>query len=222
MAINKDKLQSVLFLAFSLLLSVSVLLAAWQRAQSFRKVIYIEHLEDVAVTVDESELKFRDLAFYLASQELEVNEQAKVYDLKQTNKYWNVHANGSFIRLEAKEFAMEQAVHDLIFYWRAVDEKVALNQEEIDYMENLRMDFWNDLEEEGQKRLGVSEREIYQIFERMALAQKAQQRLADEKGVDYREYNVNGGMYLELRQEHTVQINEKLWERLNFGNIVLG
>lgn len=222
MAVKKDKIQSVLFTAAAILVSAAVLIAAWQRAQSLRKISYIEHLDDVAVTVDETELKFRDLAFYLAFQELAIHEQAKVYDLKQTSKFWNLHVNGSFIRLEGKAFAVEQAVHDLIFYWEAVDDGEALNQEETDYMTNRKTDFWNDLEEDGQKRLGVSESEIDQVFEQMALAQKAQQSLADEKGVDYREYNVNGSMYLDVLQEHDVQINEKLWKRLNFGSIIVG
>lgn len=45
--------------------------------------------------------------------------------------------------------------------------------------------------------------------------------LAALKGVDNVEYNVNGANYQELLGEHDVSIHEKLWERLNFGNITI-
>ena len=63
--------------------------------------------------------------------------------------------------------------------------------------------------------------EIDAAFERMALAQKQQQLYADEQGVDLREYNVNGSLYTELLKEHTYRINEKLFQRLNFGKITI-
>ena len=116
---------------------------------------------------------------------------------------------------------MDMMIHDVIFYEMAVEDNVTLTQEEITYMENQKSDFWSDLEEEGWIRLGVSEDEITQTFEMMALAQKEQQLFADKMGVDFREYNINGDSYQELLSEHTYEINEKLWERINFGNITL-
>ena len=113
------------------------------------------------------------------------------------------------------------AVHDEIFYQMADKNQIELNQKETEYMENQKLDFWNDLEEEGQTRLGVSFEEISDTFEHMALAQKMQQTLADTEGVDYREYNVDGDMYQELLKEHTFKINESLWKRLNFGKIIV-
>ena len=170
---------------------------------------------------DEKEYAFRDLAFYLAYQEMTTEKQAEVYDLKQPVKYWNIHTNGVFVRAEAKKMAMEMAVHDEIFYQMADKNQIELNQKETEYMENQKLDFWNDLEEEGQTRLGVSFEEISDTFEHMALAQKMQQTLADTEGVDYREYNVDGDMYQELLKEHTFKINESLWKRLNFGKIIV-
>ncbi len=221
MTTDKEKRQSVMFLVIMVLLFIAVAAASWIRAGSIGKIDYGEHLDDVAVTIDGQSYKFRDLAFYLAYQEKNTQEQARVYDLEHTNKYWNLHTNGSFIRIEAKNLAMDMAVHDVIFYQMALEDELWLTKEETDYAENQNNDFWNDLEEEGQKRLGVSEEEISRTFEHMALAQKEQQLLADSKGVDYREYNVEGSMYQELLQEHIYEINEKLWDRLNFGNIIL-
>ena len=53
---------------------------------------------------------------YLAYQEQEIAAQAKVYDLEHSEKYWNAHTNGQFIRVAGKNAAMDMAIHDIIFY----------------------------------------------------------------------------------------------------------
>lgn len=220
MAKRKRARESVRFTLLMLTLVAAVGIAAKSRSVRIGKISYLEHRNDTAVTVDGTEYKFRDLAFYLAYQEMAIQNQAQVYDLEQTDKYWNAHANGSFLRLEAKDQAMAMAVHDVIFYQMAMENGTELTQQEIEYMENQKTDFWSDLEEEGRERIGVSEEEIGRTFSQMAYAQKQQKLLSEEEGFDYREYNVNGSEYEALLQKHTYQVNEKLWKRLNFGKII--
>ena len=221
MAAGKIDRQSRKFTALMMLLLGAVAVAAWGRARMTDKISYAEHLDDRAVTVDGTDYTFRDLAVYLAYQEQEISEQAKIYDLEQPEKYWNAHTNGQFIRVAGKNGAMDRAVHDVIFCEMAKQEGTVLSDAEKAFTENQKLDFWNDLEEEGQERLSVSREEIDVLFERIALAQKQQQLYADEQGVDLREYNVNGSLYTELLKEHTYKINEKLWKRLNFGKITI-
>lgn len=215
--IREARIFSIIML--SLILAVSV--AMWARAKNIGRISYQDHIDDTAVTVDGRDYKFRDLAVYLACQEMATEKQAKIYDPDDTSKFWNVHANGVFIRLESKKQAMELAVHDIIFFQMASEGSISLSPDEAEYAENEKMDFWNDLQEEGQARIGLSEEEAGRAFERMALAQKQQQILSEQQGVDSREYNVDGGYYEELKKKHTYEINEKLWSRLNFGNIIL-
>lgn len=216
----REKRQATLFTVAMFILLLAVGISAWYRAKSIEKISYLEHIDDTAVTVDGVKYKFRDLAVYLARQEYAVEEQAKAYDYENTNLYWNLHTNGSFIRVEARNLAMDMAVHDIIFYHMALEEKYELTAEETSYMENQKIDFWNDIEE-GRERLGVSEEEVDETFRKMALAQKRQQILAEEMGVDKEAYDIKGDMYQELLEEHTYQINETLWKRLNFGNITI-
>lgn len=56
-----------------------------------QNIVYNEHLEDVAVTVNGKELTLRDMAFYVAYEEMNVEKQALVYDSDNPNKYWNIH-----------------------------------------------------------------------------------------------------------------------------------
>lgn len=209
------------FTSVMLLLMGVVAAAAWYRSGNFAKLRYCDHRNDTAVTLDGEAYRLRELAVYIAMQEQEVQKQARVYNLEQPQKYWNAHVNGSFVRSEAKSAVMEKAVHDLIFYRMAEEEGLHLTTEEAAYMENQKMDFWNDLEEEGQARLGISTKELDEAFLRMAHAQKKQRQLAEDEGVDYVAYNENGPHYQALLQEHDYVVNQALWQRLDFGNITV-
>lgn len=218
---KREKRQTTIFLLAIIVLFLASIIACVIRAKRMQKIEYASHMDDVAVTIDGEPYTLKDMAFYLAYEEQTTQNQAKVYDLYHTNEYWNLHTNGSFIRIEAKDTAMNMAVHDVIFYQIAEQDALSLSKEEQEYVANMADDFWNDLEEDGQERLGVSKEEIDDTFVHMGLAQKAQQILADENGVDYREYNVEGSMYQDILAEHTYKINDKIWERLDFGNIIL-
>ncbi len=75
-----------------------------------QNIVYNEHLEDVAVTVNGKELTLRDMAFYVAYEEMNVEKQALVYDSDNPNKYWNIHTNGEFVRVAARKAAMSMAI----------------------------------------------------------------------------------------------------------------
>lgn len=81
-----------------------------------QNIVYNEHLDDVAVTVNGKELTLRDMAFYVAFEEMNVEKQALVYDSDNPNKYWNIHTNGEFVRVTARKAAMSMAIHDELFY----------------------------------------------------------------------------------------------------------
>ena len=68
-----------------------------------QNIVYNEHLDDVAVIVNGKELTLRDMAFYVAYEEMNVEKQALVYDSDNPNKYWNIHTNGEFVRVAARK-----------------------------------------------------------------------------------------------------------------------
>ena len=49
-----------------------------------QNIVYNEHLEDVAVTVNGKELTLRDMAFYVAYEEMNVEKQASIGISTQT------------------------------------------------------------------------------------------------------------------------------------------
>lgn len=184
-------------------------------------LVYKDVLDETAVTVDSKVLLVRDMAFYVAYEERTVEDQAEIYDDEDTNAYWNLHINGEFMKVTARKAAMNMAVHDEIFYEMAQAEGISLSEEETATLEQKQSDFWMDLSDEAKERLTVSQDEINEVMGRMALAQKYQNIYAGMQGAGYEDYDFEGDAYLKLKERHQVVINEKVWDRLDFGNITL-
>lgn len=196
--------------------------ASLQRGNGQKLLAYPECLEDTAVTVNGRAITFREAALYVAYEENEVQQQAIVYDPDKTNRYWNLHIDGEFVRIAARNAATQMLIHDEIFYQMAAQEELELSEEERDSLENDFYDFWSDLVEDGKdEHLGVSEEDIHTAMEHMALAQKYQEIYAVIMGESTEAYDFTGEAYQELLEDNKYWINEDVWSRIKFGNITL-
>lgn len=186
-----------------------------------KTIDFKEHLDDTVLELDGQKIPLRELAFYVAYEEQIIQEQALVYDATNPNAYWNTHINGYFVRVKARNEAMDQAIHDFIFYEMANELGMELDEEEIDYAKGRSGDFWMDLGETGQTRLGITEEELTEDLLRMALAQKYQQLYAAMQNVPEEDYDAGGAAYETLLGEHTYKIRDSLWEGVSMGHVTL-
>ena len=185
-------------------------------------LIYSEHLDDVAVTVDEKEVTFRDLAFYILYEERKVEEQARIYNPDYTKDYWNLHTNDTFIQEEAKDVVMGMVVHDYLFYQMAVAEGMdTLTASEEDELAFAITDFWEDMLDVQWENLPCDEETINEQIRIVAIAEKYQDYLAKEQGPSQAAYKYDGYYYSLIRDEHSVRINKKLWQKFVMGDITL-
>ena len=124
-------------------------------------LVYADSLELVVADVNGQELTLRDLAFYIAYDEMFVEEQAQIYDAVDTSRYWNLKINNVYVRQLSKQSVMEKAVHDEIFYQLAMAEKLELTQEEEVQLSNVQDAFWdNVMDNDKLERLGVTEKDL--------------------------------------------------------------
>lgn len=187
-----------------------------------QNIVYNEHLEDVAVNVNGKELTLRDMAFYVAYEEMNVEKQALVYDSDNPNKYWNIHTNGEFVRVAARKAAMSMAIHDEIFYEMAKKESITLTDDEKAALKNSEKDFRYDLSDiDGAKKLGVEKKDIYSSMEKSAIARKYQEIYAGLDNADITDYDFSGGRYEKLLEKNNYKIKEKVWKRVDMGNVTL-
>ena len=209
MSENKSQKKRIWFITILILLVL--LLISLFVSERRGKIVYREYLSEDILTVDGERLQLGDLAMYIAYEELKVEDEAAAYDYYDTNKYWNLHTSGRFVKEVAKTHVIEMAVHDEIFYRQAMAEKLCSRQE----------DFWTDMTEEQQERLGVDKAEIDCQLEKAALAQKYQNQIATENNSDFDGYSAGAEPYEQILKEHKYKLNEKLWDRVDFGNIIL-
>ncbi len=207
-----------MLLAVSLVLCICSLTGCDYRPKTIE---LCDHLEDTAVTVDEQVYPMRELVFYIAHEEKTVDEQAQLYNPEDPKQYWNAHMNGHFVRVRARQEAMNLAVHDFIFYQLALELGMELTDEEIEYATTKAQDFWDDLGEYGQAGICIDEDALIDDILRMALAQKYQELYAAMADAKSEDCDVSGMVYEKLLEEHTYKINEKVWDAIPMGSVTL-
>lgn len=195
--------------------------AAYKKQERSQKLSFPDSLDMTVAVVDDEKLTLRDLAFYIAYEETEMEKTAEIYNSENTGEFWRLFANHSFFRSEGKQAALDMAVHDTIFYQLAIEEGLELTGEEERYLANDQYDFWSDLEEEQRESLGVSEEDLRETMRKMALAEKYQYLLAAMEEKEFEEYSIGGDAYQRLLEEHEVELDETTWERVPFGSITV-
>ena len=96
-----------------------------------------------------------------------------------------------------------------------------LDQEEIDYAASRCEDFWSDLGEAGQQRLGITQEELNEDMLHMALAQKYQQLYAAMQTVTEEDCDVDGITYEQLLKEHSYKVKNRVWKGISMGHVTL-
>lgn len=186
------------------------------------KIVYYESLDFVLATVEGEPITLRDFAVYVAHQEAEVEEQAVIYDPKNTRAYWNIHTDGVYISHAARSEAMSMAIHDVLFYQLSEELGLTLNSEEQEILQNDVEDFWTDLTEyEKEKKLGITKEDVYQTMYQIACAQKAQLIYAKMYAVDFEDFDFFEEEFLKFLEDYEYEVDDKVLNRLDFGDITL-
>lgn len=193
---------------------------------SHKMLVYGENLDETAVTVDGEALSLEDIAFYVAYEETMIEKQAEIYSLFDADAYWKQYVGGENVKEAGKQAVLDMAVHDEIFYCMAKEEGLELSPEENAALVSKEGDFWADLTEEQKERLGVTEQKISDTMFRLALAEKYQTVLTERNSFDeevhtYESYGVSGSNYKKILEDHTYSVNEKVWDKIDFGNVIV-
>lgn len=205
-----------------LVLVIGLGIMSYVRGNNREDLVYRDNLDKVVLTVDGADLTLKDLAFYIAYEEKEVEELAKVYDESDTKKYWNLHIDGVFVKLSAKSAIIQMAVHDEIFYQLALEMELCLNEEEKAKLDISTEDFWNDLSDyDRTMKLGVDKEDISLQMEKIALAEKYQMILAGMNGYEYEDYAFSKEAYQKVLKEHKYKVKESVWNRIPIGDVTL-
>lgn len=212
------------FFVTAVLLAILVFFLIGTRWESRQRdpLVYRDSLEMKAVTVNGNELTLRDLAFYVAYEEAEVQRQAVVYDADNPIRYWNANMGGTYTRVAARNISMQMAIHDEVFYQMAMEEGMELSEADESALADVEQDFWSDLIMiDGDQRMGISEKDIQMTMRKMALAQKYQEIYAELNNKSYEDYDFTEAPYKKLLKKQDYKIHDKVWKRVSMGSITL-
>lgn len=199
----------------------AILAFGFYTSRSRVRLDYNEHLSDVAVTIDGEDITLGDLYFYVLYEEKTIEDAANIYNPRRTKDFWNTHINGVFIQSKAKDAVIGMAVHDRIFYRLSAQEGLVLSADEKTRLDNARTDFWADLYDEQKESLPVSYEAVNETIKEIALAEKYADLYAKENDLTVASVAWDGYDYEELKKEHDVRINKKVWNRVIVGDITL-
>ena len=213
--------QKLRFTAVLVVLLIILGTASYREQGKRQKLSFPESLALVVVTVDGEQVTLREMAFYIAYEEGSMEDAAIIYNPDNTDEYWRLYTNHTFLREQAKQTVVDMTVHDTLFAQMAAEEGVVLSEAEEQYLANEQQDFWSDLTEEQRESLSVSEDTLDETMRKMALAQKYQSILAEMEQVDYEDYSIGGTEYEKLLAQHTCELDETTWDRVPFGSITV-
>lgn len=206
---------------FSIIMLVLAVVSV-DTSKSRRPLMYSHSLDEVVATVQGEEITLREFALYVAHQEAEVEAQAYVYNPDNTNVYWGLHTNGKFIRLAARDAAIAMAVHDELFYQLSKEIDMEFSEEDYERLNNDVDDFWSDLTDYGkEEKLGITKEDIYNSMYKIACAEKCQYIYSKMHGLKYDDYVFSSEEYLEFLREYEYSVNDKILERIDFGDVTL-
>lgn len=219
--LKRHRIFPVVLLVLAGVLIVIFVLAAVHNKET-ENLIYRDSLSLTAATVDGQVLTLRDLAFYIAYQELKVDEQARIYDPDHPSNYWNAHTNGEFLRVTARKAAVDMMIHDYVYSREAATKGIALDPEEEAMCDSSAYDFWSDLTENQREALGIPEEQVYTVCRQIGLAEKYLMELSEENDRDLAVYETGGKAWEEKRDAMDIQTNEQVLKRIQMGQIILG
>lgn len=195
--------------------------SSWQTKQR-QQLVYTESLDKVAASVNGTKLTLREIAFYVAYEEAEVEKQAFAYDAEHPKKYWGIRLNKTYVYAAARNAVIQMAIHDEVFYEMAMQEEIELTDDETQILKARTNEFWQDLVEDGKDvLLGVQEADIAETMRRIAYAEKYQSIYAQMEEDSYEDYDFSGDAYSKLLEKQDYSINKNVVKRLGVGSITL-
>lgn len=214
--------RKILYSVISFFLILIIGIAISNKYKESDWLVYAESLDVCVARVNDKELTLKELAFYIAYDEQIVEEQAEIYNAEDTSRYWNVKTNGAYTRVIAKEATIQKAIHDEIFYQMAQDMGIVLEEDDEPIVEKTKQMFWNSvMYGDKLERLGVTEEDLNNTIEKIALAQKCQLEYAQKDFLEMSDYDIATPWYEKLLSANDYEIYEDVWKKVHYGEVTL-
>ncbi len=220
------KIYNYIVLSCSLLIIFSIVLLFVIKSQNKVKnsFIFNEHLNDTFITMDNEDTSYsislKELSYYVLVMEASVNNTASLYDPSNTNKFWNLYLENTFVSTIAKDTSIDMCIRDNIYYNEAIASDFDLDETELLQVSDEAAYIYYNLTGKQVDATELTLNDIYNIRYKIILATKYITYLMKNNEFTEKELNINGSYYESLYKKYNVDIDDN-WDEISLGNITI-
>lgn len=220
------KIYNYIVLSCSLLIIFSIVLLFVIKSQNKVKnsFIFNEHLNDTFITMDNEDTSYsislKELSYYVLVMEASVNNTASLYDPSNTNKFWNLYLENTFVSTIAKDTSIDMCIRDNIYYNEAIASDFDLDETELLQVSDEASYIYYNLTGKQVDATELTLNDIYNIRYKIILATKYITYLMKNNEFTEKELNINGSYYESLYKKYNVDIDDN-WDEISLGNITI-
>lgn len=187
-----------------------------------KEILPADNKDDVILIIDNTtEVTLGDLTYYIYSVEQLVQQQAYVYDKEDPTLYWKLYTNGRFLKLFAKDMCLERAERDFILAAEAESKGIKLSDKQAEDAIEFAKETFSDIDRDIVARLGLTQDMLTETILRAQLAEFFQQTVVEAESLTEDDLNIGGNYYNALKDKHTIEVKEEIWDKVEFGSITV-
>lgn len=193
--------------------------------------IYEDDLAEQIVAIDGTVITLKEISYYIMEVENTGDEFARVYNPDNPIEYWGVFMNeetsAGYVSDLARKAALDYCIRDNIYYLEAVRAGVELAEEERESVRADAEDYYMQMTPRQREVTQLATEDLELIIEKVTLTQKYMIQLSSqEEDVSVLEavtlhYDVGGDYYEDLKNSYTIKINERIWDQVHPGHIMI-
>lgn len=222
---SKNTIKNIIIVicVFTIISSIGMFFLITNKLQS-GTFTYSKHLDEIILTVEESEISLKEISYYILVAETNYNEAALAYDSDNPEALWNLNLNPDMswklFSDVTKDEIMEACKRDNIYYQEALKQGYTLNEEESEKIKNQAVEEMNKLTDSQIEVIDYELKDMVNALTKVYYAKNYVQKLMKE-GYEKEELDIGGSKYEEIRETYLVKVNEELWNVVKVGKITI-
>lgn len=195
-----------------------------------KKFEYSEHLSDIVITVNDTNINLKELSFYILLVEDTGNEYAKLYNPDNLIEYWNLYMNDNgesgYVTDLAKKAAINFCIRDNIYAMEADRVGITLTEEELSDIRYDSENIYFAMNMNARATTGLTIDDIVLIKTKQAVSLKYMAYLANNDGGNALEaivlkYDVNGDYYEGLKNTFNITLDNEIIDHIRVGFVTI-
>ena len=221
---TKDLSKWYLIAIVAIIISVAAFFGIRSENKKNNAFVFQDNLEENVITIDDTNIKLKEAAYYIMVIESNVNEFAIEYNTENPFAYWNVYlnnvTNSNFLRTEAKQNALDACIRDGIYYKEAMKKGIELDEKEKKQCTEDANSQYKILTGKQQQVTSYELSDMYRIILKIAIIKKYMSILMDE-GYTEEELDFGGEYYEDVKSGYNIEINNDIWDEVKLGKLTI-